>query len=117
MEKQLGASTTPAFPAKAEEEVNVGIVEEDTLNESIEKLQHACQKTMSAVGAAASVVQKEVTRWTASVGEWSKQEVRGAEIASQTYSQIGEGLVQVEQTIARVKNRSQFLPTDIISMT
>jgi YVTN family beta-propeller protein len=87
-------------------------------NESNEKLQQVCQKTMVAIGAAAVVVQSEATQWTARVRAWSKQEVRGAaEIASQTYSQIGEGLAQVEQTIARVKNRSQSLPTDIVSLT
>jgi YVTN family beta-propeller protein len=94
----------------------VRAIEENMANESIEKLQQVCQKTMVAIEASAVVVQSEATQWTASVGEWSKQEVRGAEIVSQTYSQIGEGLAQVEQTITRAGNWSQSSPADIVSL-
>jgi YVTN family beta-propeller protein len=118
MNKQPGASTTPAFPTQAGKKANIGVAaEENTPNESMEKLQQVCQKTMAAVQAATAVVQNEVVQWTAKVGEWSKQEVSGAEIVSQTDSRIGEGLEQVRQIIARVRNRSQSLQGDIVSWT
>jgi YVTN family beta-propeller protein len=113
MQNQFGESAAPASPTRVEEEANVGTAtEEDVLKQSIKKLQQVYGKTMATAVAVASIIQSKAAQWEARVGVLVAREVRNEKITLQ----IREWFAQVNQAVERVKNRSQSMEADFVSL-
>jgi hypothetical protein len=116
MQNQFGEPAAPASSIQVDEEANVGIaVEDEQLNISIKKLQKMCRKTVTTAVVVASIVQSEAAQWVAKVEAFAKQEVgSGAEIISQTNSQVRKWFAEINQAVERVKNQSQSMEADLV---
>jgi gas vesicle protein len=79
-------------------------------------LQQVCKKKVATAVAIASIVQEEAIKWVTKMKKLTKQEVKGAETASQTVSQIEAWFAQVNEAVQRAKDQLQPLGTYFISL-